>query len=330
MAEKFAPDAIETHMARGYYHYWGHLDYVAADAEFELALEKSPNYVLAIGGKAFAARRAGRFDEAITLLEMGTRLDPLNVDMHGSLIESLTALGRFDEAEAARARAVEADLSRGLDPTMVAYSWLAQGFPDRAWQAIEPIKEDHAEVFYLYRVDTALRTRDPERIRSALEVWPENLRSPGHAPEVYNISRAEVMLALGETEAARALFEEIKARIDSSDDPYPEGWQANAMYLPVELPGYVGDLDGVRSAIAESENNRRPDAWAEIDYLRACAEALLRAGAPDEALDYVDRMVEIRGPYVYLHLSIDPTFDGVREHPRYLALKAAYEAWAAD
>jgi len=86
----------------------------------------------------------------------------------------------------------------------------------------------------------------------------------------------------------------------------------------------------VRSAIAEFEENRRPDAWAEIDYLRVCAQALLRAGAPDEALDYVDRMVEIRGPYVYLQISIDPAFDSVREHPRYLALKAAYEAWAAD
>jgi TolB-like protein len=105
MAAKLAPDAIETHMARGYYHYWGHLDYVAADAEFELALEKSPNYPLAIAGKAFAGRRAGRFEEAITLLEMGSRLDPLNADMHGSLIETLSGLGRYDEADAALARA---------------------------------------------------------------------------------------------------------------------------------------------------------------------------------------------------------------------------------
>jgi len=53
-------------MARGYYHYWGRLDYIAADAEFDLALELSPNYPLAIACKAFAARRAGRFDETIT------------------------------------------------------------------------------------------------------------------------------------------------------------------------------------------------------------------------------------------------------------------------
>jgi len=330
MAARFAPDAIETHMARGYYHYWGHLDYVAADAEFELALQESPNYPLAIAGKAFAARRAGRFEEAITLLEMGARLDPLNVDMHGSLIESLSGLGRFDEVKAARARAEAANVKAGLDPTVAGLVWIQRGDVERAWQTVETIRRDHAEVFYLTRVNFAMMSRDPERMRTALETWPEKFRSPGHAPEVYNISRAEVLLALGETEAAQALFEEIKARIDSSDIPYPSGWRANAMYFPVELPGYVGDLDGVRKAIATSEESRRPDAWAEIDYLHAYANALLWAGAPEEALDYVDRMVEVRGPYIYLRLSIDPAFDRVRDHPRYLALKAEYEAWAAN
>jgi len=331
MAARFAPDAIETHTARGYYHYWGHLDYVAADAEFELALEKSPNYPLAIAGKAFAARRAGRFEEAITLLEIGTRLDPLNTDMRASLIDSLSGLGRFDEAEVARTRAEAAigDSGLKLDPVNVGNTWIMQGEVERAWRVVDSLREELAEVYYLARVDYALLSRDPDRIRVALETWPEKYRSPGHAPEVYNISRAEVMLALGETEAAQALFEEIKARIDNSDIPYPSGWRPNAMYFPVDLPGYVGDLDGVRNAIAAFEESRRPDAWADVDYLFAYAQALLRAGAPEEALDYVDRLVKVRGPYIYLRLSIDPAFDKVREHPRYLALKADYEAWAA-
>ena len=331
MAARLAPDAIETHTARGYYHYWGHLDYVAADAEFELALEKSPNYPLAIAGKAFAARRAGRFDEAITLLEMGARLDPLNTDMHGSLIESLAGLGRFDEAAAASARADAASgsISLNLDPTNVSLTWIQRGDVERAWQVVASPREDHAEIFYLTRVDYAIMSRDAERMRIALETWPEKYRSPGHAPEVYNISRAEVMLALGETEAALALFEEIKARIDNSDNPYPAGWRANAMYFPVELPGYVGDLDGVRDVIAAFEASRQPDAWAEVDYLRSYAIALLWAGAPEEAFDYVDQLVNVRGPYIYLRLSVEPVFDKVRNHPRYLALQAEYEAWAA-
>jgi len=121
----------------------------------------------------------------------------------------------------------------------------------------------------------------------------------------------------------------ITSRIDASDVPYPEGWRANASYYPVELPGYLGDLEGVREAIADAETDLRPDAWAEIDYLRDFARALARAGDPETALDYIDRMVEVRGPYVYLRSKIDPAFDTLREHPRYLALKTNYEAWAA-
>jgi hypothetical protein len=41
-------------------------------------------------------------------------------------------------------------------------------------------------------------------------------------------------------------------------------------------------------------------------------------------------MVKLRGPYIYLRLSVDPAFDKVRDNPRYLALKADYEAWAAN
>jgi len=255
--------------------------------------------------------------------------------LHGSLIESLTGLGRFDEAEAARARSVAANIDTALEPTAVGFAWIQRGDVERAWQQVETLRGDHSEIFYLARVDFALMSRDPERMRNTLDTWPEKYRSPGHAPEVYNISRAEVLLALvllalGETEAAQALFEEIKARIDSSDVPYPGGWRANAFYYPVELPGYVGDLDGVRNVIAAFEESRRPDAWAEDDILHAYANALLWAGAPEEALDYVDRMVKVRGPYIYLRLSIDPAFDKVRDHPRYLALIAEYEAWAAN
>jgi tetratricopeptide (TPR) repeat protein len=213
---------------------------------------------------------------------------------------------------------------------MISLVWIQQGDAERAWQQVAELDGSHSEIYYMSRVNYAVMLSDPERMRYAIDTWPEKYRNPGHAPEIYNISRARVMLALGETEAARALFEEIKARIDSSDDPYPTGWRPNALYFPVDLPAYVGDLDGVRNTIAAFEESRRPDAWAEVDYLNACANALLRAGAPEEALDYVDRMVEVRGPYIYLRLSIDPTFDSVREHPRYLALKAEYEAWAAS
>ena len=80
------------------------------------------------------------------------------------------------------------------DPTNIGQYGYNKATLERAWQAVETLPDDQAEVYYLFRVDFAVMSRDPERMRDALETWPENLRSPGHAPEVYNISRAEVML----------------------------------------------------------------------------------------------------------------------------------------
>lgn len=327
-AQELAPDSVETLVARGYYHYWGHLDYEPADAAFDLALEKSPNHLLAIAGKSFVARRDGRFSEALTLMEMGRRIDPLNVDMHSSIVETLSGLGRFEEAIAALERA-NAAKEGALDPTVAAILWEHQGEAERGWQALWDSSDRASTVVWLYCGDFAVMTRDPDKIRRVLEEWPVDLRSPGHAPETYNLSRAKALLALGENDAARELLLDIRARLDASTNPYPEGWQANALYLPTELPGLLGDLEGVRAALADFEARHRPDAWAELRHLPMFARALIRAGDVEAGFDYVDQLVERRAPWVYLMFTIDPAFDTVRDHPRYRALKANYEAWAA-
>ena len=185
MAEQYAPDAIENpHGARGYYYYWGHLNYPEADLAFDRALEASPNYPLAIAGKAFAARRAGRFDEAITLLEIGVRLDPLNGDMQASLIESLSGLGRFREANQALQRAYAIDQGALLDPTTLSLVWEMQGDAHRAWEQLEKHPKVASVIYYSIRAQQARLTRDPDAIRVSIDDWPEQLRAPGQAPGI--------------------------------------------------------------------------------------------------------------------------------------------------
>ncbi|NNJ65265.1 MAG: hypothetical protein HKP16_06845, partial [Xanthomonadales bacterium] len=327
-AQELAPDSVETLVARGYYHYWGYLDYPPADAAFDRALELSPNHLLAIAGKAFVARRDRRFDEALTLLEMGRRLDPLNVDMHSSIVETLSGLGRFEEAVAALERAYGAS-EYPIDSSVVSLMWEFQGDAERASQAMWEVPGRESAVIWQYRSYYATRTRDADSIRRVLDEWPVEHRSPEHAPETYNLARAEALRVLGENDAARELLLGIKARIDASADPYPEGWQSNAIYLPIELPGLLGDLDGVRAAIADFEARDRPDAWRELIFLPRFARALIRAGEVEAGFDYVDELVRRRAPWVYLQFTIDPTFDDLRDHPRYRALASSYEEWAA-
>jgi len=325
-AEALAPDAVETLTARGYYHYWGHLDFAAADAAFDRALERSPNYVKAIVGKAYAARRDGRFEEALTLLLMGRRLDPLNIDTHSSVVETLIGLGRFDEALAALDRARETGQAMAIDPTITSWLWESLGDAERAWQAVADATDSTRVLFFQTRSYSAQRTRDAERIRLALETWPEELRRPATAPEAYELQRARSLLVLGDTAQAREVLVAVKARIDAADDPYPEGWNANALYLPVDLPGLLGDTAGVRAAVADWEANHRPDAWDEQFIRWSFAEAYANAGDAEAALDQIELLASVGGPWVYPALSINPALDSLREHPRYQALKEKYEA----
>jgi hypothetical protein len=180
------------------------------------------------------------------------------------------------------------------------------------------------------RVDAAIATRDPANIQYALESWPKEERRPEDSPETYSLASARAMLFLGKNDEAQQLLAEIKARIDASDNPYPQGWKQNAIYWPVDLPGMMGDIDAVRATVADAEANRLPDAWGEIDYLSSIAAAYARAGDRDAAFGYIDRLVGRIGPWQYAELSTDVSFDGLRDDPRWLALKSSYEAWARE
>jgi TolB-like protein len=329
-AEALAPDAVETLTARGHYYYWGFLDYGRADVSFARALEIAPNYVDALNGKAFAARRDGRYDEAVTLLERSHRFDPLNSDAASSLAETFAELGRFDDAQRVIARAEALGAGQGVDPTTASIVWERQGDTERAWQAIMQDTDLPSANTFAYRVQQAIATRDPANIQRALDGWPEAMRRPGVSPEAYEISRARALLALGRTDEAQALLREIKARIDAATDPYAQGWKANAFYYPVTLPGLMGDLDGVRAAVADYEANAKPDAWRESGIYHDFARAFVQAGDPDTAFEYIGRLVALRGPWVYLPLSTDVALDPIRDDPRYLKLKGDYEAWAAE
>lgn len=329
-AEALAPDAIESLSVRGFYHYWGYLDYEKAEASFSRALDIAPNYVDALNGRGYNARRAGDFERAITQLEKAHRVDPLNLDTVSTLAQTYSQLGQFEEARILLRRAESAGAGGLVDPATYSSIWDNQGDTERAWQAIMRPVRILTPVNMTARVAHAIKTRDPEKIRSSIESWPEAVRRPDQSPEAYNISRAKALLALGEEQEARELLSEIKVRIDAAPEPYPQGWKANALYYPVTLPGLMGDLTGVRAAIADYEANAKPDAWREDDVFETFTSALILAGDPDTAFDYIDRMVDRLGPWVYLSLSTNVALDPVRDDPRYLKLKSDYEAWAAE
>src|SRR6266478_3572711 len=75
------PNLPETHLALGYYRYYGQHDFAGALAEFQQAEQGLPNNLDVIRGIALIQRRLGHWDEAIAELRRAVEIDPRNIDV---------------------------------------------------------------------------------------------------------------------------------------------------------------------------------------------------------------------------------------------------------
>src|SRR5438046_1845874 len=105
------PNLPETHLAVGYYRYYGERDFTGALAEFQQAERGLPNNVDVIRAIGLIQRRLGDWDEAIASLRRAVELDPRNVEVSDVLAITYIVVRRFPEALAI------ADRVLALEPT---------------------------------------------------------------------------------------------------------------------------------------------------------------------------------------------------------------------
>lgn len=324
-AVALAPDDIETWMAQAYWHYWGELDYAGAETMLKRVIKRAPGQPEAWYARALVARRDGRFADAIKAFRRSLDIDPANTDTLIELSNTLATLGEREEADRLRDRAV----TLGADlPSHAAEDELGRGNIEAAWAAIDGPNDYYATL--PFRI--ALASRKPEWIAEALSprLWPERLRNefPNY-PDTYALAEAEALLVMGQREEAMQRLRAVKARIDARDPPYPGGWSSTGtyFYLPCDLPGMMGDLEGVRAAEKDWIATAPRDVWAEGGIRAALAVAYARAGDPERALDHLEKITASTGPASYIMFATSPGLESLQRHPRYLAMAAAYAEW---
>ncbi len=323
-AVALAPDDIETWMAQAYFHYWGELDYASAEAMLQRVIGRAPGHAEAWYARGLVGRRDGRFDDTLAAFRESLKIDPANTDTLLELSNTLLTLGEYEESDALRARVK----ALGVDvPSHAAETALNRGDLDAAWAAIDGPNDFYATL--PFRI--ALASRNPDWIVKALspELWPKRLQKFADHPDTYALAEAEALLVLGQRDAANAKLRAIKARIDTRTKPYPAGWSSTSYYFyyPCDLPGMLGDLEGVRAAERDWVANAPRDVWAESGIRLALAVAFARAGDAERALDHLEKTQSQIGPVSFISIAQSPGLDTLRQHPRYLALAAEYEKW---
>ena len=167
-ALELAPALPEAHLSSGVLSLVYDWDWAAAEHEFQKALRLRPFYPLAETWYAMLLSALGRHEEAVTRVELASKLDPLALTIHLSIGRALYFARRFEEA--LRSIQATAEMEPGHPNVHI---WLCR------------------TLLALGRFDEALQVVERKPLAPALEGYTDSLR----AVALIGLGRTEVVLS---------------------------------------------------------------------------------------------------------------------------------------
>jgi TolB-like protein/tetratricopeptide (TPR) repeat protein len=290
------------------------------------------------------------FTNSVNHFKQAIAIDPTFALAHAGLAEAYTLLGfwnyfpsneQFPEAKKEAQRALELDPDLSEAHTVLAYirfqyEWK---FNEAEMEFKEAIRLNPGSVdarlwFWEYLFDLGRPQEAHKELERARELDPLSVRvSFNFAAESFferdfdrALERLQKTVSLDPNNAiAFGLLEVVLWFQNKPDEAFDAAEKANAlegifsheemaeMRKAYDVSGYSGYL--------RKENELRQQHPARGKYQSPLIIALdyARAGANSEALDWLEKAVEERAPWLP-ELKNDPTWDGIRSQPRFIAL----------
>jgi len=320
-AQRNAPDAPETHFARGVLEYFVHTDWERALAEYRLAETGLPNDIQLQYLIAFTLRRMGRWPEALTYMERSLSRGPRDLYIASQVGGYYRALRRYDSAIEAGQRCVALFPQDSVARTILV---LAQFEKDnnlpvylQALARVPPAENDPHGLMAAYQLalvsgDLAAADRalaDP-RLPGITDPWVAVLSEP------VAFHRARVAWLRGNTAAAKQFAEEAIAEFTRRTwTPRQRHYVAVAL---VEAKAYAGRGDEVVRDLPEVlADSLRRDAYGSRVCYEYAGQAYLVLGRREDALAMLRRLMN--GPCFKSpnSLRIDPFWSRLKDDPRF-------------
>jgi serine/threonine-protein kinase len=321
-AAAIAPDLPEVRVARGYFRYWGYLDYAGALEELTRALAARPNDPGILAATAYVRRRRGDWDEAVRLLEQIVELDPQSREGASALADTYLILRRFSDAGRYLEQAHALSPTDGSTILALARLALAEGGPAAAREAY------HA----------AVAGRDPAEAARALVQWeplfladfvPEfqdamsrvDLSPELGLPASYHLVKGTAAAQRGRAAEARASFDSALASAQQEVASGPASEAIRSSHLAQAFAGLGRWPEAVREA--ERATAALPpsrDAIGGASQLMILATIYLRAGQAEKAIEVLHQLLQIPSEISIPRLRNDPTWDPIRKDPGFQRL----------
>ncbi|HVS54173.1 MAG TPA: TIR domain-containing protein [Opitutaceae bacterium] len=322
--ERLAPNAPETHVARGILAYFCDNDWRRALGEFVQAEGDLPNDARLESLIGYAHRRLGEWPEAVRHLERCLSLDPHDFYNGTQLAAFLIDLRRFDAA---------GDLARRMTILVPEENYVSQSLVRAQFGR----SGDHAA--YLRALRTLPRADDdPGGYRGAYfaAYWAGDFavadralaeaetNGIGSVSGILNepaaLHRALLAVLRGDREQARTFAAETTRwfqgrTFNARQQPYVVLCNARAKAL-------AGDAAAVPELRAAVERALKLDAYSGRGALLEAARTCAALGLREEALEFLARLMDGPSPVCVAEIRIDPALSRLKDDPRFESLLA--------
>ena len=329
-ALRLQPNLPEAHVALGYSYYYGDRDYERALAEFAIAQRGLPNdseVYLAIGA---IQRRQGKWQESTANFEKAVAVNPSDATVLQNLAINYAALKRYKEADQIYDRGIAAaPHSFGLQAmkAKLALEWKGDvGYAEKMLNSA-PAGVDPQGMITFGRISILMLQRRFQEAFQVLQALPqETIHGDSNAPTPKAFFEGMLDHHLGDDIKAKASFERALVIAEKSVAENPEDPNRH-----VVLGGVLAALGRKEEAIREGKRacELLPESKDALDgpgMTIALAQIYAWVGEKDLALQLLEHSLQTPAGIMVPMLKMDPSWDRLRNDPRFQQLIAKYSA----
>jgi TolB-like protein/class 3 adenylate cyclase/Tfp pilus assembly protein PilF len=331
-----APNSPEAHLALGRFFYYGHRQYESALTEYNRALELQPNNASAREACAAVYRRRGEWERSLADFQRAQELDPRDAEIPRDIGATYLALRQWKDAERIELRALAIDPHNTLAAIYLLITRLnATGDVESARRALDGFPQGINFIDSVVDRGDVARTIDARVYLNVIErrftdaFQPVEKEVPnddgGYLQQL--AGRVALRVLAGQTEAAKSAGEEarplLEARLRELPDDTSVMTELSWVYLALGR-----NADALRvSRQAANTISIEKDSFAGPNFQNGLAQIEARAGAPEEAIKRLRRLLSIPAGQVasIARLKIDPVWDPIRNRPDFQQLLSGPE-----
>ena len=324
-AMALAPEAGESWIAKGAYHYRILRDFEGAVAAYQEAQKRLPNNSFVLQNLAFVQRRVGRWQDAETNFHKAVELDPRDVSLLSALGgEFYLYLRRFNDARAVLDRALEIAPDSETAHAIKAAILQNEGRLAEAAQQLGRVPQNSTEDYVVAsRITQVMYERD---FGGGIRVIEQKLNSiPSGQPLDSITEQALVQLGFCQEWSGRhSEAQQSFTRAVESIKPTPDTVVApEANSVPSTLALAYAGLGEKEKALEQGKRAVKDydtDAVNKPVAQTALAQIQARFGDFDSALAAIPHLLEVPAGVTLADLRLNPLWDPLRKDPRFQKL----------